>query len=124
MVCYGQLITDAIVTELRNPGVLKIDLDRATYERCGLAGKAVAGFGKKHSNSRFGISFSLFELSYTKPLVEVELNLRLPSMLHGKKGFERIVWAFKNVLNQSLTWLFIDLNQPKGTNSDGMFLGT
>lgn len=39
----------------------------------------------------------------------VELNLRLPSMLHGKKGFERIVWAFKNVLNQSVAWLFYDL---------------
>ena len=29
-------------------------------------------------------------------------------MLHGKKGFERIVWAFKNVLNHSVTWLFYD----------------
>lgn len=31
-------------------------------------------------------------------------------MLHGKKGFERIVWAFKNVLNHSVTWLFYDFN--------------
>ena len=31
-------------------------------------------------------------------------------MLHGKKGFERIVWAFKNVLNCSVTWLFHDFN--------------
>lgn len=31
-------------------------------------------------------------------------------MLHGKKGFERIVWAFKNVLNHSVTWLFHDFN--------------
>ena len=30
-------------------------------------------------------------------------------MLHGKKGFERIVWAFKNVLNHSVTWLFHEL---------------
>ena len=29
-------------------------------------------------------------------------------MLHGKKGFERIVWAFKNVLNHSVAWLFHD----------------
>jgi ribonuclease P/MRP protein subunit RPP40 len=29
-------------------------------------------------------------------------------MLHGKKGFERIVWAVKNVLNQSVTWLLCD----------------
>ena len=30
-------------------------------------------------------------------------------MLRGKKGFERVVWAAKNVLNRSLTWLFYDL---------------
>ena len=33
-------------------------------------------------------------------------------MVRGHKGFERIVWAFKNVLNHSLTWLFSDL-QPR-----------
>lgn len=32
-------------------------------------------------------------------------------MLHGKKGFERIVWAFNNVLNSSVTWLFYDLDK-------------
>ncbi|KAI9773204.1 MAG: hypothetical protein M1839_002212 [Geoglossum umbratile] len=41
----------------------------------------------------------------------VEINLRLPSMLHSKKGFERIVWSFKNVLKDPLTWLFLDLAQ-------------
>lgn len=39
----------------------------------------------------------------------VEINLRLPSMLHGKKGFDRIVYAFNNVLNTPVTWLFHDL---------------
>lgn len=29
-------------------------------------------------------------------------------MVHGKKGFERILWAFKNVLNHAVTWLFYD----------------
>lgn len=49
----------------------------------------------------------------------VELNLRLPSMLHGKKGFERIVWAFKNVLNHSVSWLFCDLaSQPEQAGSN------
>jgi len=42
------------------------------------------------------------------PVIEIEL--RNPSMLHGKKGFERLVYAAKNVLNRSLTWLFCDLN--------------
>jgi ribonucleases P/MRP protein subunit RPP40 len=46
----------------------------------------------------------------------VEINLRLPSMLHGKKGFERIVWSFKNVLKDPLTWLFLDL----GPGSDAI----
>ena len=40
----------------------------------------------------------------------VEINLRLPSMRHGKKGFDKIVWAFKNVLSQPLDWLFCDLD--------------
>lgn len=31
-------------------------------------------------------------------------------MLHGKKGFSRILWTCKNVLNQSLTWVFADVN--------------
>jgi ribonuclease P/MRP protein subunit RPP40 len=30
-------------------------------------------------------------------------------MLHGKRGFDRIVWAFRNVLNDSHEWLFCDL---------------
>ena len=30
-------------------------------------------------------------------------------MRHGKKGFSRVQWAFKNVLNHSLTWLFYDM---------------
>lgn len=38
------------------------------------------------------------------------MNLRSPSMLRGKRGFERIVWAFKNVLNHSVTWLFHDFD--------------
>ncbi len=37
-------------------------------------------------------------------------------MLHGKKGFERIVWAFKNVLDSSVTWLFYDFqDNAEGT---------
>lgn len=32
-------------------------------------------------------------------------------MVHGKKRFERLTWACKNVLNNSLTWLFYDLRE-------------
>jgi ribonucleases P/MRP protein subunit RPP40 len=44
----------------------------------------------------------------------IEIELRKPSMLHGKKGFERLIYAAKNVLNQSMVWLFRDLNSNKG----------
>jgi ribonuclease P/MRP protein subunit RPP40 len=46
----------------------------------------------------------------------VEINLRLPSMVRGRKAFDRIVYAFTHALNHSLTWLFVDL-QP--TSNDG-----
>jgi ribonuclease P/MRP protein subunit RPP40 len=41
-------------------------------------------------------------------------------MLHGKKGFERIVWAFKNVLNKPMTWLFYDFDDKLGTFDNGV----
>lgn len=44
----------------------------------------------------------------------IEIELRKPSMLHGKKGFERLIYAAKNVLNQSMVWLFCDLTSSKG----------
>jgi ribonuclease P/MRP protein subunit RPP40 len=52
--------------------------------------------------------------------VAVEVNLRQPSMVGGKKGFERILWASKNVLNESLAWLFID-HDAKQTLATGEF---
>jgi len=35
-------------------GVLRLDLDKATYERCGLVGKPVSSPGRKHVTTRFG----------------------------------------------------------------------
>jgi len=54
-----------------------------------------------------------------KRIVVIEINLRLPSMVHGKKGFERIVWAFKNVLDASVSWLFHDFNEQLGGQGKG-----
>lgn len=45
----------------------------------------------------------------------IEINLRLPSMIHGKKGFERIVWAFNNVLNDPVTWIFHNFQHGSNT---------
>ncbi|KAF2430528.1 hypothetical protein EJ08DRAFT_697272 [Tothia fuscella] len=81
-------------------GQLRLELDKATYERCGLVGKIMTDQGRTHIKSRYC----------------VEVDLRLPSMLHGKKGFDRIVYAFKNVLVNSLAWVFVDL-EHKDINS-------
>lgn len=85
----------SLITSL---GTLRIELDKATYERAGLQGKSIPDGGQKHKHSRYAI----------------EIDLRQPSMLHGKKGFERIIWACKNVLNDSLTWIFADVGSSNG----------
>jgi ribonucleases P/MRP protein subunit RPP40 len=38
----------------------------------------------------------------------VEVDFRPLSMTHGKKNFKRVEYAFKNVLNHSLGWLFVE----------------
>ncbi|WPG99638.1 Hypothetical protein R9X50_00245700 [Acrodontium crateriforme] len=77
-------------------GILRLEVNKSTYERMGLQGTPTPSHGRKHVKARYVIEF----------------NLRLPSMVHGKKGFERIVWAFKNVLNTTVTWLLCDLQSP------------
>ncbi|KAJ5217319.1 hypothetical protein N7468_010327 [Penicillium chermesinum] len=100
MISEGLTGSDVVYT-LRD-GILRVELGREIYERTGLNGKPIRSGGRKHAKERFAI----------------ELNLRLPSMLHGKQGFERIVWAFKNVLDQSIAWLFCDLD-PAALGYDG-----
>lgn len=39
-------------------------------------------------------------------------------MLPGKKAFDRLQWAFKNVLDASLAWLFYDLRSPLSINGE------
>ncbi|KAL5113755.1 hypothetical protein ACEQ8H_008367 [Pleosporales sp. CAS-2024a] len=75
-------------------GKLRMELDRATYERCGLVGTPVDDGGKKHQKARW----------------LVVCDLALPSMRHGKKGFGRLLWAATHVLNHSLTWLWWSAN--------------
>ena len=43
--------------------------------------------------------------------IAIDFNLCEPSMRDGKKGFERLRWACKNVLNHSLCWLFHNLQE-------------
>ncbi|KAI9051010.1 hypothetical protein LZ554_005118 [Drepanopeziza brunnea f. sp. 'monogermtubi'] len=82
-------------------GILTLKLDKESYERAGLVGKPDGIKGNRG----------------TKPRWVVEIELRSPSMLHGKKGFDRIVYAFKNVLKKPVTWLFVDLGEKTTTPS-------
>ena len=77
-------------------GVLTLALGKESYERAGFVGKPDGAKGSRGARARW----------------VVEINLRLPSMLHGKKGFDRIVYGVKNVLNKPVTWLFCNLEDP------------
>ncbi|RAH72050.1 ribonuclease P protein subunit p40 [Aspergillus aculeatinus CBS 121060] len=100
MISEGRSGSDSVFT-LRD-GILKLELSREIFERTGLTGKPIRSGGRKHAKERYII----------------ELNLRLPSMLHGKKGFKRIEWAFQNVLTQSVAWLFFDLSSETNGIAD------
>ncbi|QIX02237.1 hypothetical protein AMS68_007754 [Peltaster fructicola] len=94
MLSEGRLGIDETYT-LRE-GILRLEVDRPTYERLGLTGNVIESKGRKHVKARYAI----------------ELNLRLPSMVRGQKGFERILRAFTNVLVDTKTWLFVNLKAP------------
>ena len=49
-------------------------------------------------------------LSKHLALIAITYDLQAKSMRHGRKGFERLLWAAKNVLNDNKTWLFYDSN--------------
>lgn len=76
-------------------GILALSLDKESYERAGLVGKPDGVKGARGARARW----------------VVEINLRLPSMLHGKKGFDRIVYAATEVLNKEVMWLFCNIGE-------------
>lgn len=86
-------------------------MDKATYERLGLVGKPMPDGGVKHKSHRYGTEMpQICALTVLTLCAVVETNLRLPSMVRGKKGFERLLYACKHVLTESLTWLCRDCN--------------
>ncbi|PKS05078.1 hypothetical protein jhhlp_008445 [Lomentospora prolificans] len=70
-------------------GKLTMYLDRETYERAGLVGEPHGVKGKRGG----------------KPRWVVQYDLLAPSMLHGKKGFDRLIYACKNAFSEPITWL-------------------
>lgn len=48
---YARKLTDSITS-----GILKLDLDKESYERAGLVGKAIRNGGRKHVKVRYGMA--------------------------------------------------------------------
>ncbi|KAF2189543.1 hypothetical protein K469DRAFT_561972 [Zopfia rhizophila CBS 207.26] len=92
MVSDGRPLVDNVFSLYE--GVLRLELDRPTYERCGLQGRPIEDGGRKHRRARY----------------VVEFDLRQSSMMHGKNLFSRLEWACKKVLNHGLIWLFYNFN--------------
>ncbi|KAK4183115.1 ribonuclease P 40kDa subunit-domain-containing protein [Podospora australis] len=92
MLSEGRRGIDNVFT-LRN-GTLTLYLDKATYERAGLVGRTHGVKGKRGD----------------KPRWIVEIDLGSDSMVPGKKGFDRLIYASKNALGAPVTWLFCDIS--------------
>ncbi|KAJ4385422.1 hypothetical protein N0V93_009850 [Gnomoniopsis smithogilvyi] len=97
MLSKGRRDVDNVFT--LKDGKLTLYLDKETYERAGLVGKPYGAKGDR------GL----------KPRWVVEFDLRSPSMFKGKKGFDRLVYAAKNVVNEPVTWLFANVAQKLPT---------
>ncbi|KAJ8132930.1 hypothetical protein O1611_g700 [Lasiodiplodia mahajangana] len=93
MLSEGKVSTDNVFSI--KDGKLMMYLDKETYERAGLVGKPHGAKGARGLQPRW----------------IVEYDLRSPSALHGKKGFDRLVYACKNALDAPTTWLFCNLSK-------------
>ncbi|KAI1874696.1 hypothetical protein JX265_004904 [Neoarthrinium moseri] len=76
-------------------GTLTMYLEKEMYERAGLAGRPHGVKGKR------GL----------KPRWVVQYDLRSPASFPGKNGFDRLLYACKNVFNRPVTWLFRSISE-------------
>jgi ribonuclease P/MRP protein subunit RPP40 len=58
MLAEGRPLVDNVFSLYE--GVLRLELDRPTYERCGLQGSPIEDGGKKHQKARWGMSLFQF----------------------------------------------------------------
>ncbi|KAH7144088.1 ribonuclease P 40kDa subunit [Dactylonectria macrodidyma] len=93
MLSEGKMTASSLFT--LHDGTLLMYLDKEVYERAGLVGKPYGAKGGRGLRPRWVVSF----------------DLRSPAMLRGKKGFDRLIYACKNVLNQPTTWLFANVDE-------------
>lgn len=86
-------------------------LEKESYERAGLTGQPHGVKGKRGLKPRWSMlknlkkSYTAYAASADKIIV-VQYDLRAPASFPGKKGYDRLLYACKNVFNQPITWLF------------------
>ncbi|KAJ2902676.1 ribonuclease P 40kDa subunit-domain-containing protein [Zalerion maritima] len=83
-------------------GQLTMWLEKEAYERAGIIGKP---HGVKGSRG-------------LKPRWIVEVDLMTPSMVHGKKGFDRLMYAARNVFNNSMPWILCSISSASTPDPD------
>lgn len=85
-------------------------LGKESYEKAGLVGKPYGAKGDRKLRPRWGeasLRCNIVGDSMFANLVSVvTCDLTSPPMLHGKKGFDRLIYACQRVFDQPLTWLF------------------
>ncbi|KAI9673808.1 MAG: hypothetical protein M1829_003926 [Trizodia sp. TS-e1964] len=94
------VVQDQLQIDKTQPKYLRVIMPLgALLEREFLNGYIKEGNIMMLSEGRAGIDnvFSLKE--------DIDIDLRLPAMVHGKKGFQRLVWAAENVLTLPIQWI-------------------
>ncbi|KAJ9653439.1 hypothetical protein H2198_007387 [Neophaeococcomyces mojaviensis] len=90
---------DGPVRMALNQGKLTFLMPHQAYQRCGLTFKTekLQSGGRKHEKHSM--------------LYRTDVDLRQPNMARSKPGFDRLMYAAKNVegFKEAKTWLFVDL---------------
>ncbi|KAM3470340.1 hypothetical protein MY8738_009790 [Beauveria namnaoensis] len=92
----SQLFEKTFFTEHVQTGKLNLYLDRETYERSGLSGKIDERNGNREMRSKWYVTY----------------DLQSPSMQHGKRGFDRLLYGCRSISDQTLNWVFITPTIP------------
>lgn len=81
-------------------GKLNLYLDRETYERSGLSGKIDERNGNREMRSKWYVTY----------------DLQSPSMQHGKRGFDRLLYGCRSISDQTLNWVCtLEISSEKPT---------
>ncbi|KAJ6782631.1 hypothetical protein PWT90_00184 [Aphanocladium album] len=70
-------------------GKFKLYLDKETYERSGLSGKPDERNGTRETQPKWFVSY----------------DLQSPSMVHGKRGFDRLVYGCRSISDTPMKWV-------------------